>query len=65
MVHTLFGPIALTFGLVNLLPAMSQGRAWPLRRWPGRIYLVSSIVLGVAGLSLSFHASGGRSSSRP
>ena len=30
-----------------------------MHRWLGRIYLVSSIVLGVAGLSLSFHATGG------
>jgi len=59
MAHTLFGPIALTLGLVNLLPAMRQGRRWPVHRWLGRIYLVSSIVLGVAGLSLSFHATGG------
>ena len=59
MAHTLFGPIALTLGLVNLLPVMRQGRRWPLHRWLGRIYLVSSIVLGLAGLSLSFHAAGG------
>jgi len=58
MAHTLFGPIALTLGLVNLLPAMRQ-RRWPLHRWLGRTYLVSSIVLGLAGLSLSFHAAGG------
>jgi len=58
MVHTLFGPIALTLGLVNLLPAMRQ-RRWRLHRWLGRIYLVSSIVLAGAGLSLSFHAAGG------
>ncbi len=59
MAHTLFGPIALTLGLVNLLPAMRQLRRWPVHRWLGRIYLVSSIVLGLAGLSLSFHAAGG------
>lgn len=59
MAHTLFGPIALTLGLVNLLPAMRQRRRWPVHRWLGRIYLISSIVLGLAGLSLSFHAAGG------
>jgi uncharacterized membrane protein len=59
MAHTLFGPIALVLGLLNLLPATRQGRRWPVHRWLGRIYLVSSIVLGVAGLSLSFHAVGG------
>jgi uncharacterized membrane protein len=59
MAHTFFGPIALTLGLVNLLPAMRQRRRWPVHRWLGRIYLISSIVLGLAGLSLSFHAVGG------
>src|SRR5262249_28927004 len=59
MAHTLFGPIALTLGLVNLLPAMRQRRRWRVHRWLGRTYLVSSIVLGLAGLSLSFHATGG------
>jgi uncharacterized membrane protein len=59
MAHTLFGAIALTFGLINLLPAMRQRRRWPVHRWLGRIYLVSSIVLAGAGLALSFHAAGG------
>jgi len=59
MAHTVFGPIALTLGLVNLLPAMRQRSRWPVHRWLGRIYLVSSIVLAGAGLSLSFHAAGG------
>jgi uncharacterized membrane protein len=59
MAHTLFGPIALTLGLVNLLPAMRQRRRWPVHRWLGRIYVIASIVLGLAGLSLSLHAFGG------
>jgi len=59
MAHTLFGPIALTLGLVNLLPAMRQRRRWLVHRWLGRIYLIASIVLGLAGLSLSLHAFGG------
>ena len=57
--HTLFGPIALTLGLVNLHPAIRQRQRWPVHRWIGRIYLISSIVLAGAGLSLSFHAAGG------
>jgi uncharacterized membrane protein len=57
--HTLFGPIALVLGLVNLLPAMRQRRRWPAHRWMGRVYLVSALALGAAGLSLSFHAVGG------
>jgi uncharacterized membrane protein len=58
-IHTLFGPIALVLGLVNLLPVMRQRRLWPVHRWIGRVYLVSAILLGVAGLSLAFHAAGG------
>jgi uncharacterized membrane protein len=57
--HTLFGPIALVFGLVNLLPAMRQRRRWTAHRWIGRTYLVSALILGGAGLSLAFYATGG------
>ena len=58
-VHTLFGPIALVLGLVNLLPAMRQRRRWPVHRWLGRVYLVSALALGGAGLSLALNAAGG------
>ena len=61
-VHTLFGPLALVLGLVNLLPAMRQRSKWPLHRWLGRVYLVSALALGAAGLSMAFHAAGGTSS---
>jgi len=57
--HTLFGPIALVLGLVNLLPATRQRRRWMAHRWIGRVYLVAALVLGLAGLSLSLHAVGG------
>ena len=58
LVHTLFGPIALVLGLINLLPAMRRGR-WSLHRWIGRIYLVSGLALGVAGGYLAQFAAGG------
>lgn len=58
-IHTLFGPIALVLGLVNLLPAMRQRRRWPVHRWLGRVYLVSALALAGAGFSLSLHANGG------
>src|SRR5690242_3745719 len=58
MAPTLFGPIALTLGPVNLLPAMRQRRRWAVHRWLGQIYLIASIVLGLAGLSPSAHAFG-------
>jgi len=62
MAHTLFGPIALVCGMVNLLPAMRQRRRWVAHRWIGRTYLVSAFVLSVAGLLLAFHAAGGLAS---
>jgi uncharacterized membrane protein len=58
-VHTLFGPVALVLGLVNLLPAMRQRRRWAAHRIVGRIYMVSALALGGAGFSLAFHAAGG------
>lgn len=57
-VHTLFGPVALVLGLVNLLPAMRH-RRWFAHRMIGRVYLVSVIMLALAGLALSVHAAGG------
>lgn len=59
VVHTLFGPIALVLGLVNLLPAMRRRPKWVAHRWIGRVYLVSALALGGAGLWLAFHAAGG------
>ena len=60
-VHTLFGPLALVSGLVNLLPAMRR-RRWRAHRVVGRVYLLSALALGGAGLLLSFHAFGGPAS---
>jgi uncharacterized membrane protein YozB (DUF420 family) len=59
LAHTLFGPIALVLGLVNLLPAMRKSPRWAAHRWMGRVYLISALALGSAGLSLAFHAAGG------
>ena len=58
-IHTLFGPLALVLGLVNLLPAMRQRRRFPLHRWLGRVYVVSALALGTAGLSMALHATSG------
>ena len=57
-VHTLFGPIALVLGIVNLLPAM-RSRRWALHRLIGRIYLVSGLMLGLAGGYLALFAAAG------
>ena len=58
-IHTLFGPVALLGGLINLLPATRRGGMWLAHRWVGRAYVVSALLLGGAGLSLAFHAAGG------
>jgi uncharacterized membrane protein len=58
-IHTLFGPVALVLGLVNLLPGMRRGAKWPVHRWVGRVYVVSAVMLSGAGLSMAFHAAGG------
>lgn len=57
-VHTLFGPIALLLGIVNLLPAMRR-RRWALHRLVGRIYLVAGMMLSLAGGYLAVFAAGG------
>lgn len=58
-IHTLFGPVALVLGLVNLLPGMRRGAKWLVHRWVGRVYVVSAVALSGAGLSMAFHAAGG------
>jgi uncharacterized membrane protein len=58
-IHTLFGPLALLGGLVNLLPAMRRRSTWSGHRWVGRIYVASCLLLGAAGFSLALHANGG------
>ena len=58
-IHTLFGPLALVGGLVNLLPGMRRRGRWPGHRWVGRMYVVSCLLLGAAGLSMAMHAVGG------
>jgi uncharacterized membrane protein len=57
--HTLFGPIALALGLVQLLPAMRQSRRWRAHRIIGRIYGGAATVLAIAGLYLAVYSAGG------
>src|SRR5690349_19290691 len=58
-IHTLFGPLALISGLTNLLPDMRRRGRWLAHRWIGRVYVVSCLLLGAAGLSMALHAAGG------
>src|SRR5688572_29881969 len=57
--HTLFGPIALVLGIVQLLPAMRRPARWRAHRIVGRIYGIAAVILGVAGLHLAFYSAGG------
>jgi uncharacterized membrane protein len=59
MVHTLFGPIALVLGLINLLPAHQPPVRTRSHRNAGRVYIGATLLLGTAGLALSLHAAGG------
>jgi uncharacterized membrane protein len=57
--HTLFGPIALTLGLIQLLPAMRRAARWKAHRIIGRVYGVAAIILACAGLYLAAYSAGG------
>ena len=59
LVHTLFGPIALVLGMINLLPAHQPPSRTRAHRLVGRVYLIAALLLGTAGLALSVHAAGG------
>ena len=59
LIHTLFGPIALVLGMVNLLPAHQPPSRPRSHRLVGRVYLTAAMFLGTAGLALSVHAAGG------
>ena len=59
VIHTLFGPVALVLGLINLLPAIRPPTRRRVHRNFGRVYLAATIMLGAAGLALSLHAAGG------
>ena len=58
LAHTLFGPIALVLGAINLLPAMRRGAGWSAHRLVGKVYLVAVFALGGAGLYLAMFAAG-------
>ena len=57
--HTLFGPIALVLGIVQMLPAMRRSGRWRAHRIMGRIYGIAAVILGCAGLYLAFYSAGG------
>jgi hypothetical protein len=58
LIHTLFGPIALVLGMINLLPAHQPPSRVRTHRVVGRVYLSACVLLGAAGLALSVHAAG-------
>ena len=57
--HTLFGPIALLLGIVQLLPAMRRPPRWRAHRLIGRIYGIAAVILASAGLYMAFYSAGG------
>ncbi|MEJ7811976.1 MAG: DUF2306 domain-containing protein [Gemmatimonadaceae bacterium] len=57
--HAFFGPLALTLGLVQLLPAMRRPQRWGAHRIVGRVYGASAIALALAGLYMAPHSVGG------
>jgi uncharacterized membrane protein len=57
--HVLFGPIALTVGLAQLLPVLQQPRWRALHRVAGRLYGASAVALATAGLYLAAYSAGG------
>jgi uncharacterized membrane protein len=57
--HVLFGPIALTVGLAQFVPALRQPRWWSVHRMVGRLYGVSAVALAAAGLYLAPYSAGG------
>ena len=59
LLHTLFGPLALTTGLVNLLPQLRVAGRWRAHRVVGRVYGAAAVLLAGAALVLAPHALGG------
>ena len=55
LIHTLFGPIALILGLMNLLPAHQPPSRTRAHRIVRRVYLAAAMLLGTAGFALSLH----------
>lgn len=59
LIHTLFGPIALVLGMINLLAVHQPPLRRRTHRVVGRVYVAAALLLGAAGLALSPHAAGG------
>ena len=59
MLHISLAPVALAIGAVQFFPSIRRRK--PLHRWLGRVYGVSILVSGIAGLGIAIHAAGGLS----
>ena len=57
ILHVSLAPVALAIGSVQFFPSIRRRK--PLHRWLGRIYGVSILVSGVAGLFVALNAAGG------
>lgn len=55
--HISLAPVALAVGSVQFFPAIRRRK--PLHRWLGRIYGISILISGTAGLFVALNAAGG------
>jgi uncharacterized membrane protein len=58
LTHMLVAPLALLLGPFQFIASI-RSRAPRLHRYMGRIYVLSCVISGVAGLATAVHASGG------
>jgi hypothetical protein len=58
LTHMVVAPLALLLGPFQFMPSI-RARVPNVHRYAGRIYVVSCVVAGIAGLATAPHASGG------
>jgi hypothetical protein len=56
--HAVFASVALIVGPFQFVPGL-RARLPKLHRWTGRLYVVSCLVAGAAGIVVASHAAGG------
>jgi hypothetical protein len=56
--HAMFASIALIAGPLQFVPGL-RSRLPKLHRWAGRLYVLSCLVAGTAGIAVASHAAGG------
>ncbi len=59
ILHVSLAPLALAIGAVQFFPSIRKHK--PLHRWLGRIYAVTILISGAAGIIVALNAAGGLS----